>query len=991
MTEDKTTVIYEYRKLSDVVVKYIDENTNEEIIPQESQTLKECDEYEAEKKEFDGYAYTKDTGNTSGIVERTDIEVTYYYKKVSNGVEINYIDQVTGEEIAPSETIEGLEKDEYETEPKDIPGYELVVTPDNTTGELTEEKITVTYEYRKLSDVVVKYIDENSGEEIVPQESQTLKEGDEYTSERKEFDGYTFIKDTENTSGTLGNTDIEVIYYYKKISNGVEIKYIDQATGEELVPTETLEGLEKDEYETEPKEIPGYELVVTPDNTTGEMTEEKITVTYEYRKIVNVVAKYIDIITNEEIIPQESQTLKEGDTYTTEEKSFDGYTFIENIGQKEGTLGKDDVEVTYYYRKVSNGLEIKYIDQVTGEEIATKDIRTGLEGDEYTTIAKTVEGYELVLTPDNANGKLTTSLITIVYEYRKLSDVSVKYVDENTGVEIAEGLTQTYKQGDEYTTEKKEIAEYTYTRDTENTSGTVEDADIEVIYYYKKVSEGLEIKYIDQATGEEIAPTETIEGLENEEYTTEPKEIPGYELVKTPENASGNMTLDKTTITYEYRKLSNVITEHIDAITGEEIAEDVIKQYKEGDEYQVLAQNIPGYALVEEPEEKTGIMGREDVTKVFKYKKVSSGIVVKYIDEISNELLAEKTYTGNENDEVTLEELELDGYVLTEKPEETTVKLTVDPQEFYYYYRKLINIEVIIVDKDTGEELYNKTQSGAEDTEYTTEPVEIPGYELVEEPENKNGTYKEEGEKVIYVYRKIAGTVTVKYVDKDTNEVLESYQINGYVGDEYSTEQKTFEDYNFIDVVGDPNGKLEENSKVIVYNYEKKTGKVVITYEDEEGNILYTEELEGKVKDEYTIDIKDIPNYEVIQRPESMTGTYKEGVEEVKIIVEKLKGKVKVNFVDKDGNKIADSIITEGKVDEEYYFEAEEKDGYKIVENATIKVKYINDVIEINVVYEQIPLMELPETGDINVVLCIVIALASIVIISKKVLSFSKK
>ena len=989
MTVEKITIVYEYRMLSDVTTKYIDENTNQEIVTAVTDTYKEGDTYTTEKKSFDGYTFIKDTENTSGTVVREDIEVTYYYKKNSAGIEVKYIDQATGLEIADSVIETGLEKDPYTTEAKDIDDYVLVVIPDNATGEMTVEKITIVYEYRLLSDVTVKYIDENTNEEIVTAVTGTYKEGDTYTTEKKSFNGYTFTKDTGNTSGTVAREDIEVTYYYKKISAGIEVKYIDQVTRAEIATSTYQSGLEKDPYTTEAKNVAGYELVLIPDNASGEMKVEKITIVYEYRLLSDVTVKYIDENTNQEIVTAVTNTYKEGDSYTTEKKSFDGYTFIKDNGNTSGTVARENIEVKYYYKKNSAGIEVRFIDQVNGEEIATSISKIGLENDAYTTEAKEIDGYELVVIPSNASGKMTVGKTTIIYEYRKLSNVIAKYVDENTGVEITEEVENTYKEGDMYTTEKKSFEGYTFTKDTNNTSGVVQREDIEVVYYYKKISAGIEAIYIDQVTGEQIAESIVKTGLENDEYVTEAKDIEDYVLVNNPLNASGKMTVEKITIVYEYRKLANVITKHIDANTGKEIIDDIVDTYKEGDNYKVLPQNLAGYVLVEEPDVKEGVIAREDITKIFKYKKISSGLVVKYVDEISNELLDEKTYTGNEKDIINLEELSFESYILTKRPADSTVELTVEPQERYFYYKKVVDIEVVGIDKHTGKELYSKIQSGVEGTEYQTQPVVIPGYDILEEPENKNGIYKKNSEKVIYIYSKIAGNVTVKYVDKDTNENLDGFEIKGHVGDDYSTDKKDFEDYNFVEVIGNPKGKLEENSKEIIYYYEKKNGKVVVTYVDTLGNVLLSEEHVGKVKDEYEIIEKGFKNYIVIERPDETSGKFIDGTIELKFVLEKVKGKIKVNFIDREGNTLFESIITEGEVDEEYYYEALEKEGYTIAENAKIEVKYIDGEIVIDVVYEKIE--EPPATGDINVVMYVMIALVSMLVISKKVLNFSKK
>ena len=989
MTVEKITVTYEYRKLSDVTVKYVDENTGKEIpgVDRVVTTYKQGENYTTEKKEISGYTYTKDSGNTTGQVADKDIEVVYYYKKTSAGVEVKYIDQVTKGEIAPSENITGLENDSYETQAKEIEGYELVVTPSNASGKMTVEKITVTYEYRKLSDVIVKYVDENTGEEIsgVDKVVTTYKEGDTYTTLKENINGYQFTKDSGNTTGTVERENIEVIYYYKKISAGVEVKYIDQVTRDEVATGKTLYGLENDPYETEAKEITGYELVLTPSNASGEMTVEKITVTYEYRKLSDVTVKYIDENTGKEIpgVDRVVTTYKQGDKYTTEKKEISGYQFTKDSGNTTGTVERENIDVVYYYKKTSAGVEVRYIDQVTGEPLYPPENITGLEKDPYTTQAKEIDGYELVVTPNNASGEMTVDKIIVTYEYRKLSDVTVKYIDENTGKEIpgVDRVVTTYKQGDKYTTEKKEISGYQFTKDSGNTTGEVADKDIEVVYEYKKISAGVDVKYIDQVTKEEIAPAENITGLEKDPYTTQAKEIDGYELVVTPSNASGKMTVEKITVTYEYRKTANVIIKHIDGNTGETIIEDVVKKYKEGDHYIALGQEIPGYTITKEAENKEGEVGREDIEVIYEYKKISEGLIVKYVDEITNEVMETKEYKGNENDVVKLEEKTFSGYILSRRPDEKEVKLTVEPQEKIFYYRKIVNITIKGIDEKTKEELYTKVQTGIEGNEYTTKPEEIPGYEISKVPNNAEGVYSRDEIEVIYEYKKISGGVKVSYIDRETGEILKEYKIEGLVGDEYKTEKEEIEKYNYVGVEGEERGELEEEEKKVKYYYEKKRGIVEVIYVDEEGNELYKEEMEGKVDEKYKVEEKEIENYRIKERPNNAEGVYEEGRIIVKYVMEKVRGTVVVNFVDREGNKLKEEERSEGYVGEEYNLKAPEIEGYRVVENEEIKVTYIEGEQVIEVIYEKIE--EAPQTGDINIYIYMVGIIVGVYVINK--------
>ena len=121
--------------------------------------------------------------NSEGSMTRETIEVIYYYIK-QTAVKANYYDIYTNEKIANEEIINGHEGDQYETEEKDIDGYEIVLKdrdgnikyPANTIGEMTKDIIEVNYYYIKKTSVTARYYDIVSGEEIADQvKEQILK------------------------------------------------------------------------------------------------------------------------------------------------------------------------------------------------------------------------------------------------------------------------------------------------------------------------------------------------------------------------------------------------------------------------------------------------------------------------------------------------------------------------------------------------------------------------------------------------------------------------------------------------------------------------------------------------------------------------------------------------------------------------------------------------------------------------------------------------
>ncbi len=992
--EEKITLVYEYVKGSTLTVSYVDltygnNKLTEDVVVE----LKQNETYEMDEKSFEGYTLVQKPENNIVTMGRTNINIIYGYKKNSLGVEVKYIDKFTGDEIEEKIERSGLVGDKFTSNAKPIENYELVKRPEQENITFGEEKITLTYEYALVSKLTVSYIDlTNGGNKLTEDIVVNLKQGDTYTTSAKVFNGYTLVEEPETKIITMEREDVAVRYAYKKNSPGVEVRYIDKYTGRELAEKVVKTGLVGDVFTAEEKEIEGYGIVTRPEEETVTFTEEKIILTYEYADEFNLIIKYKDIISGEYIIEDDVIVYKQGDSYRAEPKDISGYKLVSYPENQEGIFNGKDIEVEFGYKKIAGGVEIKFIDQVTKEEISEPVIKEGLEEDKYKTMPKEIEGYELVKSPENKEGEMTVEKIEVVYEYRKISYVKVKHLDENNGRVLYSQSSTKYLEGDTYTTNQENISGYTYTRVEGQATGIVGNKDIEVIYYYKK-NTFVTVKYIDMITND-VLSEEKIEGLENDEYETNKKEIKGYEYIEVEGIANGKMSGEPREVIYKYKKQSKLITEHIDANTNEKITEDVVKTYKEGDTYEVLAQNIEGYIVVQEPESKTGIVGREDITKTFYYKKISGGLVVKYVDRITGEILEHKEYEGNEKDNIVLEEKTFLGYVLDERPEITNVVLGVEPKEVVYYYKKAVKIEVEGVDQNTGEQIYSTTVSGIEGDTYTTTPRILEGYELVKIPENTTGIFDRKEKTVVYEYRKIAGEVVVRYVNKETEEEIGSYKITGKIGDNYKAERKEIKKYEIVEVVGDEIGILGEEKREVVYYYERKIGKVKVIYEDEEGKEILKEEIKGKVEDEYKVEVKEIEGYKVVEVPENIEGKYKEEVIEIRIKLEKESevkpiedAKIIVKFVDEEGNIIREEYVEIGEEGETFNYKIPEIDGYKIIGEKKIKAKFEKGELVFEIIYEKI-LEKLPNTGDINVVINMSILILSIFIVKKYIFNF---
>ena len=314
------------------------------------------------------------------------IEVKYYYIKKAT-VRVEYIDKETNKKLTEDEIIEGHENDEYKTEEKEFKDYKLVETPENAEGKMTitqnpdgtyNTETVVTYYYekeKKEATVVEKHIDINTNK-VLAEETHEGKVGDEYDIPSREFTGYDLVTKDENgknmlptnAKGEMTEKEIEVIYYYEKVTT-VRVEYIDKQTGEKL-DEETIKGHEGDSYETEEKQFDGYELVEVPSNSKGEMTDKEIVVKYYYQRKAEVEIQYVEKDTNYQLAENDNIQGYVGDKYETTSKEIPYYKLVGQTENTTGTMAKDKITVIYYYEKQKFNLSVdKWVSRVNVDGI----------------------------------------------------------------------------------------------------------------------------------------------------------------------------------------------------------------------------------------------------------------------------------------------------------------------------------------------------------------------------------------------------------------------------------------------------------------------------------------------------------------------------------------------------------------------------------------------------------------------------------------------
>ncbi|ECL1967679.1 LPXTG cell wall anchor domain-containing protein [Listeria monocytogenes] len=312
-----------------------------------------------------------------------------------------------------------------------------------------------------------------------------------------------------------------------------------------------------------------------------------------------------------------------------------GYITIKStLSTNSNPFAKVRVPITVTPPVKGGDVTVQYKD-TTGAVLADSTTLSGNVGENYTTTAKTIDGYSLTTTPTNANGTFSTNPQTVTYTYTKdpiAQPVTVNYIDTD-GKTIAPTETLSGNIGENYTTTAKTIQGYTLTTTPANAKGTFSTEPQIINYIYEKnpdLAQPITVNYR-SSTGQKIAKSEVLTGNIGESYSTQPKTIAGYTLTTTPPNAKGTFTTNAQTVTYVYTPIAisalPVTVNYLDE-NGKEIADSVVLNGRVGEAYNTLAKEIDGYTLIKTPTNAKGVFSAEAQSIDYIYCKNKPVVIV---------------------------------------------------------------------------------------------------------------------------------------------------------------------------------------------------------------------------------------------------------------------------------------------------------------------------------------------------------------------------
>lgn len=652
--------------------------------------------------------------------------------------------------------------------------------------------------------------------------------GDTYETHASEKDDtYYGTVTSGQATGTITDSDVTVVYTYKKRDAIITVHHVDE-NGEELAPDEEIPGTFDDTYTVNPSAdlTPHYDYTSDLPLTGVIHGNLEITITYTKKHFTFTVKHQLEDGT--EFDETESFDKLYLDTYNATPSTKDNnYEVINSIGAVSGVI-EGDTEVTLIYAKKKATITATHKD-AQGNTLAADVTEDKEWGDDYTTTpaADLIESYNYTTNGDAASG-IVNGNKTVNYVYTlKQYTVTIQHVvtDGTTTTE-----TQTVNHGASCTAEPKAELLAAYNVSQEGDCTTPVTSDRTIIFTYNRKQLTLTVKH-QLEDGSEYDATTTETKLYGDHYnTTASTKDNNYEVVRIDGDASGDITAD-TTVTYVYaKKKAQIVTHHRDA-QGNTLATDVTESKDWGETYTTSPAtslvDAYNYSTTGDPVSGT-VDGDKEITYVYTIKQYT--VTIKHV--VTDGETTTETQTVNHGASCTANpkaEL-LEAY--TYQQEGNCVDpVTSDRTITFTYNRKQLTLTVKHQLEDGSEYDTTFTDTLAYGDHYDA-PVSTKdnNYQVVRTIGTASGIISADTE-VTYVYAKKHATITTTHKDAQGNTLANDVTEDKEWGDEYTTSPAASlaDAYNYTST-GDAVSGTVDGDKTVNYIYTLKQYTVTIKH-----------------------------------------------------------------------------------------------------------------------------------------------------------------
>lgn len=336
----------------EITIKYVDEN-NQEIAETYNVKVENGQEYTATAKTIEGYSLFGEA--TQSITVSKNEIIIFKYTKNTNPVEkftitIKYEDEARNE-ISSSETQE-IEKGQiFTAQGKDITGYTLI--GDNTQSIMVTGDKTIIFKYSRNEEPIIKYpitveYKDEDGNLLASDSPIEIESGKSFTAAAKTISGY--ILQGENTQTITVNRAETITFVYKKDEAPI---VVDKSDLENLI--NSVKDTEKGNFTNE--SFSDFEIALTNANlilnnegaTQQQVNQAKTDLQIAFDKLevkeYTVTVSYVD--TEGTVLDSTNATVKDGESYTANAKTIEGYT-LQGADSQTITVNSDTtIKFTY--------------------------------------------------------------------------------------------------------------------------------------------------------------------------------------------------------------------------------------------------------------------------------------------------------------------------------------------------------------------------------------------------------------------------------------------------------------------------------------------------------------------------------------------------------------------------------------------------------------------------------------------------------------------
>lgn len=587
--------------------------------------------------------------------------------------------------------------------------------------------------------------------------------------------------------------------------------------------------------------------------------------------------------------------------------------------------------------------------------------------------------YHLVGTPQGPTSgtfDATPKTVTYYYERNTSPDVTIKYIDIDTGENLTRPeslgsstmvntptvLSGANKEGLAWSSSQLPVDNYDFISSSTPTSGVFGDGTTTVTYSYRRKNAGnITVHHYERGTTTELySPTvgaaagpEVIDGTRKLGLTYQSQDrsaqIMNYHLYQAPSPTLLTFTTAPQEISYYYERDngSSITIHYIDDGTGNELysavpggtpsAVVIDGTNKLGLTYTTQSKTFPHFHLVSSPVNPVVTFGNTPVEVYYRYRRDDAGDVkVHYLEDGTNATLSpDEFFSGAEKSGLTYstsaKSIPFYTVVNAQPTDYTGTYPASGLREITYYYRRDDAGNVTVHHYETGttnsllpdEYLPGAGKAGLS---YSTNPGSVQYYSVIDvHPNGYADIYPTNGNReVTYYYRRDdAGDVLVHYVEAGTGNTLapdEFFSGTSKSGLPYTTSPVSITNFTVVNPTPANNaGTFTPGvNYVITYEYKRDdAGDITANYYDTHGNRIETTEVlpgANKLGLPYTTPQKNIRYYDLVAVPNNANGVYGTSDITVDYIYKRQDaGNVIIRYLDEDGNtELANTVVLNG-------------------------------------------------------------------------------